>query len=132
MNNVLSDDKFITATAGEAFVRIAACESTFTCQKALDIHKTSAVATAALGRSLTAAALMSGQLKNDTDSITIQIHGKGPLGTIVCVSDSKANVRGYVSNPGCELPIRATDGKLDVGKAVGRGYLQVIKDLSLK
>lgn len=133
MNNVTSDnDTIITATAAEGLVRMVACESTRTCEEARKIHNTSAVATAALGRTLTAAALMSNQLKNETDSITLNISGRGPLGSILCVSDVHANVRGYVTNPAVELPVRESDGKLDVGGAVGKGFLRVIKDLSLK
>ncbi len=133
MNNVLSDnDMILTLTGAEGHIRMIACESTRTCEEARKIHNTSPVATAALGRTLTAAALMSSQLKNETDSITVNICGKGPLGSILCVSDVHANVRGYVMNPSADLPLRETDGKLDVGGAVGRGYLRVIKDLSLK
>ena len=133
MNNVTSDnDIMITATAADGFVRMIACSSTRTCEEARRIHGTSAVATAALGRSLTAAALMSSQLKNETNSITLNICGRGPLGSILCVSDVHANVRGYVANPAADLPLRESDGKLDVGGAVGKGFLRVIKDLSLK
>lgn len=133
MNNVMSDgDVIITATAADGFVRMIACESTKTCEEARRIHGTSPVASAALGRTLTAAALMSGQLKNETDSVTLNISGRGPLGSILCVSDVHANVKGYVANPKADLPVRESDGKLDVGGAVGKGFLRVIKDLSLK
>ena len=122
----------ITVTAADGLVRMTACESTKACEDARRIHRTSAVATAALGRTLTAAALMSGQLKNETDSITLHVSGRGPLGSILCVSDVHANVKGYGNYPSRELPVRDTDGKLDVGGAVGKGFLRVIKDLSMK
>ena len=125
-------DCIVTATAAGGAVRMTACESTGICERARRIHGTSAVMTAALGRTLTAASLLSSQLKNDTDSLTVQISGKGPGGNIVCVTDSKGNVRGYCANPSVELPLRDSDGKLDVGGAVGKGFLQIIKDLSMK
>lgn len=131
-NNVLMGDHIITAIAADGFARITACESTSLCEEARRIHGTSAVATAALGRALTGTALMSSLLKNETDSITFTIHCQGPLHGITCVSDVHANVRGYVSNSSVELPLRASDGKLDVKGAVGKGYIQVIKDLSMK
>lgn len=99
--------------------------------EAQKLHSTFPVATAALGRTLTAAAIMGQNLKNETDSITIQFMGDGPLGNIIAVTDYKSQVRGYVVNPFVDIPSRA-DGKLDVGSAVGRGQLNVIYDLSLK
>lgn len=125
-------DYIVTAIAAGGMVRAVGAETTALCDEARLLHGTSAVATAALGRTLTGAALMSNQLKNDTDSITIQIKGKGPLGGVVAVSDADANVRGYVCEPKAELPIRESDGKLDVGGGIGKGYLSVIKDLGLK
>lgn len=95
------------------------------------VHGTFPVATAALGRTLTAAAIMGMNLKNETDSVTIQFRGDGPLGNMVAVTDYKSRVRGYVVNPYVDLPLNK-DGKLDVGGAVGRGQLNVIYDLSLK
>ena len=131
-NPLLADDVLVTGIAADGFVRFTAAESTATCEKARIIHGTSALATAALGRALTAAALLSSQLKNETDSVSIQINGKGPLGKIVTISDVKARVRGYVANPKAELPLRVSDGKIDVAAGVGKGFLQIIKDLSLK
>ena len=96
------------------------------------IHQTSAVTTAALGRLLTGAAMMGQMLKSDRDSITLQIKGGGPAGRLLAVSDGAGHVKGYVENPVVELPSRA-DGHLDVGAAVGRdGTLDVIRDLGLR
>ena len=125
-------DYIIKAIAAEGAIRAFAAVTTNMVQEAHRIHDTSGVATAALGRTLTAAAIMSGMFKNDRDVLTIQIKGDGPLGGIVAVSDSKANVRGYVNNPSVELPLNSL-GKFDVAGAVGKnGYLNVIKDLGMK
>jgi molecular chaperone Hsp33 len=90
------------------------------------------VGTAALGRTLAAASMMGNALKDGGASLTIQIKGGGPLGTILAVSDNQGNVRGYVQNPHVDIPLRE-DGKLDVGSAVGfDGTLTVMKDLNMK
>ena len=100
--------------------------------KAEQLHKTGATCSAALGRLLTGAALMGSMLKDDRDSITLRVNGGGPAGSVIAVSDSGGNVRGYVTNPQADLPTRA-DGKLDVGGLVGRdGMLTVSRDLGLK
>lgn len=93
-------------------------------------HNTSPVATATLGRTLTAGAIMGSMMKNDTDMLTLQIRGDGPIEGITVTADSHANVKGYVGNPDVMLPPK--NGKLDVGGAVGIGLLQVIKDMGLK
>ena len=93
-------------------------------------HNTSPVATAALGRTLTAGAIMGSMMKNDTDMLTLQIRGDGPIEGIAVTADSHANVKGYVGNPDVMMPPK--NGKLDVGGAVGIGLLQVIKDMGLK
>ena len=93
-------------------------------------HNTSPVATAALGRTLTAGAIMGSMMKNDTDMLTLQIRGDGPIEGITVTADSHANVKGYVGNPDVMLPPK--NGKLDVGGAVGIGLLQVVKDMGLK
>ena len=93
-------------------------------------HNTSPVATAALGRTLTAGAIMGSMMKNDTDMLTLQIRGDGPIEGITVTADSHATVNGYVGNPDVMLPPK--NGKLDVGGAVGIGLLQVIKDMGLK
>lgn len=96
------------------------------------VHKTSAVTTAALGRLLTAAAMMGAMLKSRTDSMTLQIKGGGPAGRLMAVVDGDGHLKGYVQNPVVELPPRE-DGHLDVGGAVGHdGTLDVIRDLRLR
>ena len=124
-------DTLLRAIARDAGIQISAAVTTGLVERARQIHDTSPVATAALGRTLTATAIMGSQLKTDDGSVTVQVKGNGPLGTIVCVGDADGWVRGYLQNPACELPLRA-DGKLDVGGGVGRGYLMVIKDIGLK
>lgn len=126
------EDHVVRATAADGYVRAFAAVTTNLVQEAHRIHDSSGVATAALGRTLTAAAMMSRMLKNDKDTMTIQIRGGGPLGLIVVVTDAYSNVRGYVGNPKVYLPLNQA-GKFDVAAAVGKdGYLNVIKDLGLK
>lgn len=112
--------------------RIFVASSTNLVEKARKIHNTSPTATAALGRSLTAALMMGITMKNDTDSLTFKIKGDGPIGNIITVANNNGEVKGYVDNPNADLPSRA-DGKLDVGGIVGKnGQLAVIRDLGLK
>lgn len=113
---------------GSAFIHAA--DTTALVAKARQLHQTSKTMTAVLGRSLTATALMSAQLKGKDNTLTLQIQGDGPGGTIVCVGDSSGNVKGYVGNPDTELPPNDL-GKLDVGGAVGQGMLHVIRDLGM-
>lgn len=109
-----------------------AVDSTEIVREAERIHKTSAVASAALGRLLTAASLMSVTLKQPSDSITLRMKGDGPAGLVLAVANGLSQVKGYVQNPVVELPLRA-DGKLDVGGAIGhQGAFSVVKDLGLK
>lgn len=112
-------------------VRVFAAVTTDLVNEAFRIHRTFPTATAALGRTLTAAAIMGTHLKNDTDSVTLQFCGDGPIGNIIAVSDNLSRVRGYVTNPFLQLPLNE-NGKLDVAKAVGKGYLNVVRDLSMK
>lgn len=124
-------DYLFSAVAADGFLRVIGAETTELVRKAQTVHNTTAVATAALGRVLTAAVLLSKGLKNPTDIMTIQFKGKGPLGGVIAVTTADAKVRGYVDNPDCLLPL--TDkGKLDVGGAIGKGFLNIIKDLGLK
>ena len=123
-------DYIVRATAAEGQIRAFAAVTKDTVEEARRRHGTSPVATAALGRLLTAGAIMGSMMKNDTDMLTLQIRGDGPLGGITVTADSHANVKGYVLNPDAMLPPK--NGKLDVGGAVGIGLLTVIKDMGLK
>lgn len=123
-------DYIVRATAAKGQVRAFAARTTQLVETARVRHSTSPVATAALGRLLTAGAMMGSMMKNDTDMLTLMIRSGGPLGGITVTADSHANVKGYVQNPDVMLP--AKNGKLDVGGAVGAGLLQVIKDMGLK
>ena len=115
---------------GSAF--ILAADTTDIAARAEQIHHTSAVTTAALGRLLTAVSMMGDMLKGADDSVTLRLNGGGPAGSLIAVSDSKGNPRGYVQNPVVELPLN-DKGKLDVRGAVGTdGYLYVMKDVGLK
>lgn len=126
------EDRIVRAISSDGMVQAAAIYSRNLTERARQIHKTLPVATAALGRALAGASMMGDALKGQGASLTLQIKGGGPLGTVLAVSDSEGNVRGYVTNPQVELPLRA-DGKLDVGGAVGHeGTLTVIKDLHMK
>lgn len=125
------NDYIVTATAANGTVRAFAAVTTNLVREAANTHLTFPVATAALGRALTGTAMMSKMLKGDKNTMTVQFTGDGPIGGIITVTDSKANVRGYVHNPQIDLPLNA-EGKLDVGRAVGNGRLNVIKDLGLK
>lgn len=124
-------DTLLRAIARDAGIQISAAVTTGLVERARQIHNTTPVATAALGRTLTATAIMGRQLKVDDGSVTVQVKGNGPLGAIVCVGDADGYVRGYLQNPSADLPLRP-DGKLAVGAGVGRGYLMVIKDIGLK
>lgn len=125
-------DRIVRAISTDGMVQAAAICSRDLTERARQIHKTLPVATAALGRTLAAASMMGNALKSDGASLTLQFKGSGPLGTVLAVSDNEGNVRGYVTNPHVDIPLRK-DGKLDVGTAVGHeGTLTVIKDLHMK
>ena len=125
-------DRIVRAISSDGFVQAAAVCSREMTERARQIHKTLPVGTAALGRTLAAASMMGNALKGRGASVTLQIKGDGPLGTVLAVADPQGNMRGYVTNPGADLPLRS-DGKLDVGGAVGHeGTLTVIKDLQMK
>ena len=121
----------IRAISSDGSARIVFCDSTAIVRRACGIHKTAKTATAVLGRCLTAASMMGSLLKDRDDSLTLRFDGDGPAGHVVCVSDYKGNVRGYMDNPSVELPPNKA-GKLDVGGAIGKGSLYVIRDLGLK
>ena len=125
-------DQIIRATAADGFVKMAVITARDSVERARQIHGLSPTACAALGRTLCAASLLGQAMKEEAASLTIRINGGGPIGSVVAVSDSGGNMRGYVDAPRCELPLRA-DGKLDVGGAVGRdGMLTVSRDLGLR
>ncbi len=124
--------KLIRCITDDGLIMATALDSTDIVSKAEQYHKTSAVCTAALGRLLTATAIMGNDLKGKDNTITVKIDGDGPIGAVICAADSTGNVRGYPVNPTVEIPLKE-NGKLDVGGAVGKnGTLYVIKDLGLK
>lgn len=124
--------KLIRCITSDGLIMASAVDSTDIVAKAEQLHKTSAVVTAALGRLLTATSLMGNMLKGAKNTITVKIAGDGPMGSIIAVSDAEGNVRGYPVNPCVEIPLKP-NGKLDVSGAVGQnGTLYVIKDLGLK
>lgn len=124
--------KLIRCITSDGEVMATAVDTTDIVGRAEEIHKTSAVCTAALGRLLTAGSMMGNMLKGKDDSITLRINGDGPTGSVIVVSDFNGDVRGYIQNPVVEIPLNSK-GKLDVGGAVGKnGLLYVLKDLGLK
>lgn len=124
-------DRILRATAADGFIKMSAVSAKDTVQRAKDIHKCTPTTAAALGRTLCAASMMGNLLKEDNGSLTIRVNGGGPIGSIIAVSDSMGYVRGYVTNPAVDLPLRS-DGKLDVGGAVGKdGMLTVSRDIGL-
>jgi molecular chaperone Hsp33 len=124
--------RVIRAITTEGSIVAYAVDSKDIVNRACEIHKPSAVITAAIGRLLSAASMMGIMLKGKDDSITIRINGDGPAGTLTAVSDSNGNVRGFAENPFVEFPLNKK-GKLDVASAVGSsGFLYVGRDLHLK
>ena len=125
-------DYIIRATAANGNIRAFAATTTYLVDAARKTHGLYPVASAALGRTLTAAAMMAIDLKGKDDTLSVVITGGGPIGNIVVVSKSNGKIKGYVDNPRVELPLNSL-GKLDVASAVGnQGKLTVIKDLGLK
>ena len=125
------NDYIIRGTAANEQVRFFAATTRNIVEKARKAHNTSPVATAALGRTLTGAAMMGRMMKGDDDLVTIVIKGDGPLGGITVTADALGRVKGYVDNGNVLLHAKA-NGHLDVGGAVGNGFLQVIRDTGLK
>ncbi len=124
--------KSIRCISRDGTLTVMAINSTDIVNRAVEIHETSAVCSAALGRLITAASLMGCVLKGKEDSITLRLNGGGPSGSVIAVSDSMGNVRGYVGQSVVEIPLNEK-GKLDVAGAVGKdGFLTVIKDLGMK
>ena len=127
-----TNNKLTRYLAKDAPIKVITIEAVNIVEEAHRIHSTSPTATAALGRTLMAASMMGGVLKEAGASVTLRIKGDGPLGTILAVSDNEGNVRGYAENPQTDVE-RLHPGKLNVGAAVGKhGSLTVIKDLNLK
>ena len=125
-------DYLVRGMTLDGFVKVVAIRSTELVRRGAQIHKTTPNATAAFGRALTAASMMGNMQKVDNGSMTLQIKGDGPIGSIVCVSDPVGNVRGYVYEPNVPL-VEKFPGKLDVGATVGtNGTLTVIRDLQMK
>lgn len=124
-------DYILRATAANDCIRAFAATTREKVQAARDIHNTTPVASAALGRLLTAGAMMGVMLKGEKDLVTLQIKGDGPLEGELVTADCKGRVKGYVFNPNVDIPSKSPE-KLDVGGAVGKGFLTVIKDLGLK
>ncbi len=124
-------DYIVRAIAADAQIRAFACTTKQMVEIARKNHNTSPVATAALGRLLSAGAMMGSMLKGEKDILTLQVKGDGPIKGITVTADADAKVKGYVLNPAVMLP-PSNAGKLDVGGAVGNGILRVIKDLGLK
>lgn len=125
------EDYIIRATAANGQVRAFAATTKTMVEDARIAHETSPIATAALGRLLTGAVMMGSMMKNDTDILTINVRGDGAMQGLTVTADSRGNAKGYVIEPMVILPANA-QGKLDVGGAIGRGYLNVIKDIGLK
>lgn len=122
----------LRGTALNGDVRLFAAITTDLVEKARQIHDLSPTASAALGRLLTAGAMMGAMQKGENDTITIRMNGGGPAGNIIVVADSKGRVKGYMSNPQVDMPLNQK-GKLDVGGAIGReGMLNIVKDMGLK
>lgn len=132
MNTISKNSDYIVrATAANHQIRAFAISSTNTIEEARQRHNTSPIATVALGRLMSAGAMMGAMMKGDDDIITIQIKGDGPIGGLTVTADAKANVKGYVNHPEVMLPLNSA-GQLDVEKALGIGVLSVIKDIGLR
>ena len=125
-------DQIVRAVSADGFVKISAITARDMVERARVIHDLSPTACAALGRTLCGASMLGELMKEADASLTIRVNGGGPAGSVIAVSDSEGNARGYVQNPQADLPTRA-DGKLDVGGLVGRsGMLTVSRDIGLK
>ena len=124
-------DYIVRATAADAQIRAFACTTRGVVETARQAHNTSPVVTAALGRLLSAGAMMGSMLKGEEDLLTLQIRGDGPVQGLMVTADAKGNVKGYANVPDVILPANAK-GKLDVAGAVGSGNLRVIRDMGLK
>ena len=124
----MSQDYIVRATAAQQQLRVFAITSRDLVEQGRKIHNTSPVATAALGRLLTAGAMMGSMMKGNKDVLTLQIECGGPIGGVTVTADANANVKGYVNQPNVIIPANK-DGKLDVSGAIGPGFLNVIRDV---
>jgi len=129
--DISMSDYIVRATAANAGIRAFAATTRELVEKARSVHDTSPVVSAALGRLLTAGAMMGVMLKGEDDLLTLQVSGDGPIKGMTVTADSKGNVKGYAIHPQVMLP-PSSAGKLDVGGGIGNGMLRVIKDMGLK
>lgn len=126
-------DKIIKAVILDGMARVTAIETTEAVNESIRLHGMSPVSAAALGRTLTAGAYLGTNLKGKGSTFSLTVSGSGELGKIIVAGDSDGHIRGYVENPSLDLPLRFSDGKLDVGRAVGTtGDWTVVKDFGLK
>ena len=131
MRNKNESGYIVRATAAQQQLRVFAITSRDLVEQGRKIHNTSPVATAALGRLLTAGAMMGSMMKGNKDVLTLQIECGGPIGGVTVTADANANVKGYVNQPNVIIPANK-DGKLDVSGAIGPGFLNVIRDIGMK